>query len=202
MKDLGPLKHFLGIDFECTEGKITMSQEEYINKILKKFDMIDSKPRGTPCEMNPNAYVGDEPVDQTMYRQMVGSLIYAMTCTRPDLSYVVTKLSQHLSCPTTAENQMLKHVFRYLKKTSKYCLTYTKSPTDLQIQAYCDADWAASKDRRSISGFCISLNPNGPLVSWKSKRQNSIALSTCEAEYVAISIVCQEIAQVIFISLY
>ena len=97
-----------------------MSQEEYIEKILKKFGMSDCKPRGTPCEANPNAYEneGDEAVDQTLYRQMIGSLIYAMVCTRPDLSYAVTKLSQHLACPTTADLTMLKHVFRYLKKTS------------------------------------------------------------------------------------
>ena len=88
---------------------------------------------------------------------------------------------------------MSKHVFRYLKKTSSYCLIYSKSSTDLEIYAFCDADWAASKDRRSISGFCISFDPSGPLLSWKSKRQNSIALSTCEAEYVAMSIACQEI---------
>jgi len=180
MKDLGVLKHFLGIDFRRNNGQISMSQEEYVLKILKKFGMTDCKPRATPCEQNPKAYEkeGDEPVDQTSYHQMVGSLIYAMVCTRPDLSYVVTKLSQKLSCPTAADLMMLKHVFRYLKKTSDYCLTYSKSTTDLQIYAYCDADWAASKDRRSISGFCISLNPDGPLVSWKSKRQNSIALST------------------------
>ena len=195
MKDLGQLNHFLGIDFNRSNGQISMSQEEYIEKILKKFGMSDCKPRGTPCEANPNAYEneGDEAVDQTLYRQMIDSLIYAMVCTRPDLSYAVTKLSQHLACPTTADLTMLKHVFRYLKKTSNYRLTYSKSSTDLQIFAYCDADWAASKDRRSISGYCISLNENGPLISWKSKRQNSIALSTCEAEYVAMSIACQEV---------
>lgn len=195
MKDLGEMKHFLGIDFSRTGSQIRMSQEEYILKILKKFGMSDCRPRTTPCESNPNAYEkeGDEPVDQTSYRQMVGSLIYAMVCTRPDLSYAVTKLSQKLSCPTASDLMMLKHVFRYLKKTSSYCLIYSKSSTDLEIYAFCDADWAASKDRRSISGFCISLNPSGPLISWKSKRQNSIALSTCEAEYVAMSIACQEI---------
>ena len=195
MKDLGQLNHFLGIDFNRSNGQISMSQEEYIEKILKKFGMSDCKPRGTPCEANPNAYENedDEVVDQTSYREMIGSLIYAMVCTRPNLSYAVTKLSQHLACPTAADLTMLKHVFRYLKKTSNYCLTYSKSSTDLQIFAFCDADWAASKDRRSISGYCVSLNVNGPLISWKSKRQNSIALSTCEAEYVAMSIACQEV---------
>ena len=88
---------------------------------------------------------------------------------------------------------MIKHVFRYLKKTSNYQLTYTKSD-NLEISAYCDADWAASKEnRRSISGYCLSLNRSGPPILWKSKRQNSVALSTCEAEYVSMSLLCQEI---------
>ena len=195
MKDLGPLEYFLGIHFHRTATEIVLSQEEYITKVLNKFGMSNCKPRGTPCEVNPNVYENDasEPYDSNLYRQMVGSLIYAMVCTRPDLSYVVTKLSQKLSCPTTADANMLKHVFRYLKGTSDNCLIYTKSIDGLQITAYCDADWAASQDRKSISGYCVALNPAGPPISWKSKRQNSIALSTCEAEYVAMSIACQEI---------
>ena len=195
MTDLGLLEHFLGIHFKRTANEIMLSQEEYINKILNKFGMAECKPRGTPCEVNPSVYENDgsEPFDTNLYRQMVGSLIYAMVCTRPDLSYVVTKLSQKLSCPTTADASMLKHVFRYLKGTSDYCLSYTKSTDGLQITAYCDSDWAASKDRKSISGYCIALNPAGPPISWKSKRQNCIALSTCEAEYVAMSIASQEI---------
>lgn len=195
MKDLGELKYFLGIQLERTGDIISMSQKDYIEKILKRFGMEDCKPRCTPCEMDPNAYANDynQPVDQHNYRQMVGSLIYAMVCTRPDLSYAVTKLSQHLSCPTTGDAQMIKHVFRYLKKTSSYQLTYTKSD-DLEITAYYDADWAVSKeDRRSISGYCLSLNRSGLPILWKLKRQNSVALSTCEAEYVSMSLLCQEI---------
>ena len=172
-----------------------MTQEEYIRKVLKRFGMEDCKPRSTPCEQNPSAYETDctDPVDIHDYRQMVGSLIYAMICTRPDLSYIVTKLSQHLSCPTEADAIMLKHALRYLKKTADYCMIFTKSSEPLQITAFCDADWAASSDRRRIiSGYCVSLNTSGPPICCKS-RQKSVALSTCEAEYVAMSIVCQEV---------
>eukprot|EP00794_Sanderia_malayensis_P020863 gene20863-22915_t len=173
-----------------------MSQENYIVKILRKFGMENCKPRGTPCELNPNACDSNEPVDNHKYWQMAGSLAYAMVCTTPDINYLVTKLSQHLSYPTTADISMLKHVFRYLKKTIGYKLTFSKTPDGLHITAYCDADWAASsEDSRSISGisgYCISLHPEGPPIFWRSTRQNSVALSTCEAEYVAMSIACQE----------
>ena len=156
MKDLGELKHFIGIHSYRTNHEISLSQEEYIVKVLKKFGMNNCKSRGSPCEVNPNAYDNDcsKPYDQHLYRQMVRSLIYAMVCTRPDLSYVVTKLSQHLSCPTTGDANMLKHVFRYLKKTSGHRLTVSKSTNGLQITAYYDTDWAAPNDRRSISGYC------------------------------------------------
>ena len=118
-----------------------------------------------------------------------------MTCTRPDLSYAVTKLSQHLSNPDEGDWIMLKHVFRYLRGTSEYQLSYRKNPDGLQLLGYCDADWASSLDnRRSISGYCISLSSSGSLISWKSKKQASVALSTCEAEYMALSAVCQELS--------
>ena len=124
---------------------------------------------------------------------MVGSLIYAMTCTRPDLSYCVTKLSQHLSKPDSGDWIMLKHVFRYIKQTVDYKLTFRKSEKELRIHAYCDADWASSiDDRRSTTGYYISLNEEGLPISWKSKKQSSVALSTCKAEYMALSITCQE----------
>ena len=117
-----------------------------------------------------------------------------MTCTRPDLSYVITKLSQHLSCPDAADWVMLKHTLRYIKHTSGYCLTFRKSVADLRLIAYCDADWASSLiDRHSITGYCISLSETGSPISWKSKKQKSVALSTCEAEYVSLSIACQEV---------
>eukprot|EP00794_Sanderia_malayensis_P001268 gene1268-1400_t len=110
-----------------------MSQEDYIVKILRKFGMENCKPRGTPCELNPNACDSNEPVDNHKYWQMAGSLAYAMVCTTPDINYLVTKLSQHLSCPTTADISMLKHVFRYLKKTIGYKLTFSKAPDGLHI---------------------------------------------------------------------
>ena len=87
---------------------------------------------------------------------------------------------------------MLKHVYRYIQGTLEYGLTFKQSE-DFKLSAFCDADWASSSDdRRSITGYCFSLCETGPAVSWKSTKQASVALSTCEAEYMAISSTCQE----------
>ena len=97
---------------------------------------------------------------------MVGSLIYAMTCTRPDLSFVVMKLSQNLSNPRACDLLLLKHVFQYIKKTIDYSLTFRKTE-NLKLIGYCDADWASNlENRRSITGYCFSLCKFGPVISW------------------------------------
>jgi len=123
----------------------------------------------------------------------VGSLIYLMTCTRPDLSWIVSKLSQHLSNPNEQHWSTVKHVMRYLKGTIDFELCYKKSEENLKLVAYSDADWASDlNDRRSTTGYCFSLTQNGPLISWKSKKQSTVALSTCEAEYMALAAATQE----------
>lgn len=192
MKDLGVISFFLGIEFTPRNGGLFMSQNMYLKNVLKRFGMDSCKPRGTPCEMKTASH-NESSMDIDKYREMVGSLVYAMVSTRPDLSYVVTKLSQHLSCPTEGDMVTMKHVFQYIQGTLDYGMLFTKQ--DSQLSAYCDADWASTcEDRRSITGFCFSLSPDGPVVSWKSKKQKSVALSTCEAEYVAMSIAAQEAA--------
>ena len=197
MKDLGELSTFLGIQFDRNDSVIKMNQSYYLKNVLKKFEMENVKPRSTPCEINLSSYETDDStddvIDERKYREIVGSLVYAMVCTRPDLCYVVTKLSQHLSKPTSSDWVILKHVFQYIKGTIDYGLTFRKS--DLNLFAFCDADWASTLDnRRSISGYCFMLSANGPAISWKSKKQKSVALSTCEAEYMALSATCQEVA--------
>ena len=196
MKDLGPIDSFLGITFLQTEGGIAMDQSVYLRNILDKFDMSNAKPRGTPCELNPSASNPSRSTDiQTprRYREIVGSLIYAMTCTRPDICWVVTKLSQHLDNPDDADWVMAKHVLRYIKGTLDHKLFYTKSDGDLCLVGASDSDWGSSKDdRRSTTGYVFMLNPSGPPISWKSKKQATVALSSCEAEYMALAAAVQE----------
>jgi len=193
MKDLGELKHFLGIDFNQSEGEVRMNQKRYISKILEKFGMSECKSRSTPCEQKLNLDGDEELCDSRRYREVIGSLIYVMTCTRPDLSWIVSKLSQYLSQPKQQHMMAAKHVMRYLKCTINKELCYKKSKEALKLVAYSDADWAADlRDRRSTTGYCVGLTEKGPVVSWKSKKQPTVALSTYEAEYMALAATTQE----------
>lgn len=172
MKDLGKLNHFLNIDFQQSDHCVKMSQERYVEKILNRFDMQDCKPRATPCEPMLN-YTDNAEVmsDVRKYREAVGSLIYLSTCTRPDLSYVVSKLSQNLSESTIEPWITVKHALKYLKGTKEKLLCYRKSDNGLLgLEAFSDANWAEHEtDRCSTTGYCISLSQNGPLISWKQK---------------------------------
>ena len=93
--------------------------------------------------------------------------------------------------PTNAHLNLAKHVLRYLKGTMHYCLKYYKS-NDIKLFGYSDSDWGSSEDRKSISGFSFKLCTDSSLLSWKCKKQNSVALSSCEAEYVALTVATQE----------
>ena len=191
MKDLGPINQFLGINFLQNERGIEMEPSTYLHNILQKFDMLDVKPRSTPCELNPSAVNPSQSYEQQSprrYREIVGSLIYAMTCTRPDLCWVVTRLSQHLDNPTESDWVMVKHVLRYIRGTLHYKLHYSKSSDNLCLSGYSDSDWGSTiEDRRSTTGYVFTLYPQGPPISWKSKKQTTVALSSCEAEYMALA---------------
>lgn len=207
MSDLGQLKWFLGMEFNFGNTEITVNQTQYLKNILTDFGMQNCKPVSTPCVEKPDF---DKAVASDLlsrdseeekheagpllkrYRSAVGSLIYCMICTRPDLSWIVTKLSQFNNNPTEVHWQAVKRVFRYLKHTLDYCLTFRKSEEDVFVHGFCDADWASSSDRHSITGYCFSLINNGCAISWKSKRQQTVALSTCEAEYMALTAALQE----------
>ena len=190
MKDLGIPSYFLGIQFTFNKDSIVLEQSMYVDKLLKRFNMTDAKTKPTPCPLGINKELGNaSPLleDNTLYREIVGSLIYLMVNTRPDISYVVTLLGQYMSKPTVAHLNLAKHVLRYLKGTKSLGLNFVKSNCELNIYGYCDSDWGGSLDRKSISGYCFMLNKDGPLISWKSCKQNIIALSSCEAEYVSLT---------------
>ena len=105
-----------------------------------------------------------------------------MICTRPDLSYIVSKLSQFMHKPTKFHLNAAKYVLRYLKGTKEYGLKFYKSTDPIHIVGFSDSDWAkTSEDRKSISGYCFQLNNQSSFISWKSKKQATVALSSCEA---------------------
>ncbi|GFO13970.1 retrovirus-related pol polyprotein from transposon tnt 1-94 [Plakobranchus ocellatus] len=200
MKDLGPISWFLGIELKNEKGSISMSQGQYIENLLQKFKMENSKPKQTACDMNVNrTLAGDkqtetgqtnENIQSKHYREIVGSLIYIMTSTRPDICFIVTKLSQYLSNADELYMILAKHVLRYLKATKDQRLIFRKSVDNLTLSGFSDSDWGNSGDRKSITGYCFKLSKEGPLISWKSKKQQSVALSSCEAEYMACNVFC------------
>ena len=157
-----------------------MIQNIYIGRVLERFNKSHCKPRATPCELKIDLGNNSDPVDSRKYREIIGSLIYLMTCTRPDLSYAVGKLSQNLSEPRQQHWVAAKHILKYLRGTSHHELHYQKSE-ELGILAYSNTDWASDQsNRRTARGFCFYLNKESSPISWKSKKQPTVALSTCE----------------------
>ena len=122
-------------------------------------------------------------LSQQEYAQAIGSLMYVMNCTRPDIAYVVSKLSRYTSNPSSDHWKTIGRVLRYLKYTQNYGLHYSKYPAVLE--EYCDANWISdTKDSKSTSGYLFTLG--GGAVSWKSSKQMCIARSTMESEFVAL----------------
>ena len=195
MKDLGQLSMFLGIEFKFENDCISMNQSKYVEKILSKFKMSNCNPKAVPCDPSVSKLRYNDSkllTDGKLYREIVGSLIYLMSCTRPDICFSVNFLSQYMNKPNNAHLQLAKHVLKYLKGTINYDLKFCKSNEQLKLIGYCDSDWGSSEDRFSISGYGFQLKNNGPLISWKSKKQRVVALSTCEAEYMALTYCIQE----------
>ena len=191
VKDLGPLKYFLGIEFHVTDKSVHMSQSGYCKTILERFGMTDCNPMKIPCEKNIHDELRahqDSPTfeDSTRYRELVGSLIYLQQVTRPDISFITNILGQHMSKPTQFTWELGLKTLRYLKGTINYSLNYYKADK-LQLAGFSDADWANGVDRKSQSGYCFYLDPKSSPVSWTSRKQQLVATSTCNSEYVALS---------------
>ena len=192
MKDLGELRYFLGIEVIRSTDGIWLMQRQYALDMLSRFGMTGCKPITTPLEVNGKlTQDGGELIDDvTMYRCMVGSLIY-MTITRPDLSYAVGLVSQFMQSPRKPHLDSVRRIMRYVKSTIQYGLFYAYG-SDLHLSGYTDADWAGSPyDRRSTSGYSFTLGSGA--VSWSSKKQPTVALSSTEAEYRGAALAACEI---------
>ena len=146
-----------------------MNQRGYLSKVLARFEMSNCKPRVTPSEQKLE-FGSEAPCDPKRYCEAVGSLVYAMTCTRLDIGWVVSRLSQFLSNPLEEHWTTVKHGLSYLKGTLSCELCYRKCDDGLTLVGYSDADWASTTDDgRNTSEYCFSLNKAGPLISWKSR---------------------------------
>ncbi len=191
MIDLGPCKQFLGIQISRDRSIkiIQLSQLDYLKKVLQEHEMEDSKPLATLMKegLVLPALDKETPVNPHLaqqYQSAIGSLMYAMVYTRPDLAYAVSKLSQYGSNPKEVHWKVVKRVLQYIKRTLDYSLTFGGTSSITSLVGYTDSDWAGNKEsRRSTSGYVFFLE-NGP-TSWKFKLQSTVALSSCEAKYIA-----------------
>ena len=182
-KDLGEVNNFLGMEIERKQNKMKITQKKQIQKMLEKFDMKDCKGSPTPITQGFQVDAEEEEEKTVPYRELVGSLIFVSTVSRPDITYATSYLSQFLDKPKRSAWIEAKRVLRYLNNTMDLGLTYTKSKEGI-AETYSDADWANDKqDRKSISG-CVSLYC-GNTIAWFSRKQLCVSLSTAEAEYVA-----------------
>ncbi|GAA0161714.1 transmembrane signal receptor [Lithospermum erythrorhizon] len=192
-RDLGDLSFFLGIEaISQANGGLLLSQRQYMLDLLVKANMEHCKPASTP--MSTSSTEGDSaaaPPDPTVYRQLVGSLQY-LTLSRPDISYAVNRVCQHMHAPDASHFLLVKRILRYVKATLHLGLLLLPSP-NMSIQAFSDADWAgSSSDRRSTGGYAVYLSPN--LISWQSKKQRTVARSSTGSEYKALANCSAEIS--------
>ena len=199
MKDLGDAMYILGIRIYRDRSRrlIGLCQAKYIEKILKKFNMWDSKRGFIPFRhgihlsksMSPKTYDEREQMNKIPYASAIGSLIYAMLCTRPDIAHAVSVTSRYQSNPGEEHWTAVKNIFKYLRRTKDLFLTYGEG--ELKIEGFTDLDFQSDvDDRKSTSGFLFTIN--GGAVSWKSSKQATTAYSTTEAEYIAASDAAKE----------
>ena len=195
IKDMGKLHYFLGTNILQDEKSenIWIGQPVYTTNLLKRFGMQDCKAVGTPVDVSTKlvkATSDDDCIDQQLYQSAIGSLLYLSVSTRPDITYAVSTLARFSSNPTKQHWVALKRVMRYLKGTVNYGINYSKKGSKDCI-CYSDADWAGDiDDRKSTSGYLFQIS--GGAVTWSSKKQSCVALSTAEAEYIALSSAAQE----------
>jgi hypothetical protein len=189
MSDLGTARQFLGIDIDQQPGSIRLSQDFFIRSVIRRFGMDNCNGVWTPLESRPplefNA-LGTE--DQRLYQSLIGSVMYIMLGTRPDLAYTISALSKYSASAGEDHLSLAKRVLRYLQQTKDLGLIYGK---DGSLHGFSDSDWAGDLgDRKSTGGFIFLLS--GAAISWKSKKQTIVALSTTEAEYIAASEAARE----------
>ena len=195
IKDLGELKYFLGVNMvqNVKHSQIWIGQPMYTELMIKEFEMLDAKTAKSP--VNPSlklkkASTEDIPVNQEMYQSAVGKLLYLAIRTRPDIAYAVSSVARFTTNPTEEHWKAVKHIFRYLLGTMYNGIQYSQTGK-IECKGYSDADWGGDlDDRKSTSGYVFQIG-GGP-VSWQSRKQGCVAISTSEAEYIALTSAAQE----------
>ena len=189
MSMMGELNNFLGLQIKQTKEGIFVNQAKYCKELIKRFGMESAKHMATP--MSTGCYLdkdeSGQSIDMKQYRGMIGSLLY-LSASRPDIMFSVCMCARFQSNPKQSHLSAVKRIIRYLVGTINLGLWYPKNST-CNLIGYSDSDFVGSKtDRKSTSGTCQFIG--SALVSWHSKKQNSVALSTAEAEYISASSCC------------
>ncbi|KAJ9553288.1 hypothetical protein OSB04_017333 [Centaurea solstitialis] len=194
MKDLGEAAYILGIKIYRNRSKrlIGLSQSTYIDKVLKRFRMDESKKGFIPMQHGivlsktqcPVSSEDQDRMKSVPYASAIGSIMYAMLCTRPDVAYSVSVTSRYQQNPGEPHWVAVKNILKYLRRTKEMFLVFGGSEDEISVTGYSDASFQTDRDDfRSQSGYVFTLN--GGAISWKSSKQDTIADSTTEAEYIA-----------------
>ena len=197
MSDMGRAEMILGIEVtHPRDGAMALTQSCFIRETLTEFGMLDCSPTKTPMEpgLQLPAVVRDQNIiEESRFRRLIGKLMYLANAVRPDIVYPVSYLARFASGPSTEHWQAAKRVLRYLAGTTDTGIHYSATKTSTPcFSCYTDADWAGDRnDRKSTTGFVAFLNANP--ISWGSKKQSVVALSTMEAEFISASRGLQEL---------
>lgn len=187
MSDLGRLSYYLGIEVDQSSNGITLSQKSYAGKILEIAEMSNCNSCHTPMECRLKLKKDDDCdlFDATLYLRVIGSLRYLVN-TRPDIAHSVGIVSRFMEKPSTNHWAAVKQILRYIKGTMHYGCSYKRGHGTAELIGFSDSDHAGDVgDRKSTSGHVFFLGKN--LITWSSQKQKIVALSSCEAEYVAIA---------------
>ena len=203
IEDKGSMKWFLGVSVDQSPVKINFSQKSYILDLFSCFGMSDCNPCDLPMTANTRIDKSSCPdlesdifkdlsEIRSLYMSLVGKLNYLSVVPRPDLSFVVSSLSQVLKNPSHVDWLLAKKVSRYLKGTFDLGLVFKHSEC-LKLDGFCDSDWGGDpNDRRSTSGYCFKISDDSSVICWCSRKQQTVALSSTEAEFMSISLASQE----------
>ncbi|KAL4033395.1 hypothetical protein IC575_006482 [Cucumis melo] len=191
MSLVGELSCFLGLQIKQRSEGMFISQEKYVKNLVKKFGLYQSQYKKTPAATHAKITkdtIGTA-VDHKLYRSMVGSLLY-LIASRPDIDYAVGICVRYQSDPRTSHLNAVKRIIKYVHGTTDFRILYSYD-TSSELVGYCDAGWEGSADdRKSTFGGCFFLGNN--LVSWFSKKQNCVPLSSAEAEYIVAGSGCTQ----------
>lgn len=205
-KDLGNSVWMLGMRITRDRNKrtIILDQETYITKTLEKFEMSECKIASTPEQLNASITTDtdnnlDTPTDQHLFMQIAGTLLYGGSSTRLDIAHATQSLCTRVHSPVQRDMVAAKRVLRYLAGTKSIGLMFDGNAvpygSGVTIESYCDADWANDRDdRKSISGWIVTVNKTA--IAWSSKKQRTVSLSTCEAELYSL---CEAVKEILWL---